>query len=72
MILDDNIFERYSLSELIEMVDSLNSEIIPDNALIRKIAREYYNTDNENLIQLIGLGVPIATELTKRIQIIKV
>lgn len=60
-------FSKYSFRELEEMVNSLNSETIPDDALIRRVSREIYDTDNENVLQMSMLALPIATELVNRI-----
>lgn len=59
---------RYSNEELFDMVDSLNSFAIGEDALLRRVAKKVFRTDNVNVSQLMSLGVPIATELAKRLQ----
>ena len=61
-------FSSFTDEELFSMVDDINRSTIDSSALIRDVARRVYATDSENMVQMLGLSVPIATELARRLR----
>jgi len=64
----NSILEQLSDEELYQMIDELNMDFIPNNALISKIARRVYNVEEARIVHMVGLATPIATQIVKRIK----
>ena len=62
---------KYSNEQLFDMVESLNSFSIADDALLREVAREVFQSDEVYINQMMALAVPIATELAKRLKVLR-
>lgn len=60
------IVSRCSDEKLFIMIDHLYFSSIPEDSPLRKIAREVYETNNETLIQMMSLAIPISRILAER------
>lgn len=67
MALSDVDFSSFSDEDLCSMVDDLNQMTIPEDALIRHVARRVYDRE-PNISMLLNLALPIATELAYRLR----
>ena len=55
------------IEDLIALTESFDSATFADDAPLRLLAQEAYDTDNALLSHMFSLAVPIAQELAKRI-----
>ena len=60
-------FNKYSDQGLINFTSELKQETIAPNSDLRKIAKEFLGDDN--LVNIMMLGVPLATVLADRLSI---
>ena len=65
-------FSRFSTQDLMTMVKQMNDDNgvlnVPEDALLRQTARQVFNVDEVNVMQMLSLAIPIALELVTRIE----
>lgn len=68
--MESNVFIEFTNDELFSMVEELNKGSIIEASKLYDIAAIFYRLPKKqiNLIQLIGLGLPLSVELVKRVK----